>query len=230
MTGAADDRRAKLLKAIHASKRKIGLDDDTYRDLLERVTGLRSSKNLSVREMGRVLDAMHGRAAPEPVAVSAAGEGGPMGAKIRALWLTLWNLGVTRDNSDKALMTFVRRQTGRDAIRFLTAPQASQVIEALNAWAARTVDNGGGGVDWSAFPEGDTDPRARVLQAQWRRLYGLGWAKVGSPFALAGWLHAAGFTPNLASERRLDPRTADRAMRHLGGLIRRRLNEGDPKE
>ena len=120
-------------------------------------------------ELRRVLRAMHAAAGRDWIA------DGPHHRKIRALWLSAWNLGVTASRSEAALATFVKRQTGMDAAVWAHDPALSaKVVEGLKAWLARPVDKGGAGVDWSACagPDGPTDnPRLRVLEAQRRILH-----------------------------------------------------------
>jgi phage gp16-like protein len=55
MKRAADPRRQQLAR-IHAAKKAAGLDDDTYRALLERVTGLRSSADMTTAQRNAVLE------------------------------------------------------------------------------------------------------------------------------------------------------------------------------
>ena len=50
-------RRAELAK-IHIGKKQLSLDEETYRDLLERVTGARSSVELDAQARGHVIDEM----------------------------------------------------------------------------------------------------------------------------------------------------------------------------
>lgn len=57
-------RRARL-KAVHAEARRIDLDEDAYRDLVERVSGLhgpavRSAGDCSPAQLAAVLDALRG--------------------------------------------------------------------------------------------------------------------------------------------------------------------------
>lgn len=54
--GNAQLRRNKQIAAIHAAKRDLGMDEDTYRNMLEKVTGKRSSAGLSYDERQKVLD------------------------------------------------------------------------------------------------------------------------------------------------------------------------------
>jgi len=63
---------------IQIARRQLGLDDDTYRAILKRTVGVESSKDLSPRQVGRVLvelerlgfkpKASAGRAKPKPAA------------------------------------------------------------------------------------------------------------------------------------------------------------------
>lgn len=47
--------RNQRLAAIHMGKAELGLDDDTYRDMLEQITGKRSAKDLNNDELVKVL-------------------------------------------------------------------------------------------------------------------------------------------------------------------------------
>ncbi|WP_409362078.1 phage protein GemA/Gp16 family protein [Bartonella heixiaziensis] len=80
-----------------------------------------------------------------------------------------WNLGIIRDRSDKALLAFVKRQTGIDHIRFLRdSDDACRAIEALKGWLQRE-----GGVDWKGKKIQDSwqkMPGYLILCAQWKRL------------------------------------------------------------
>lgn len=58
--------RNSKLAAIHAEKKSAGLDDETYRSLLERVTGHRSAKDCSDRQLVDVLSEMR-RLAGKPL-------------------------------------------------------------------------------------------------------------------------------------------------------------------
>lgn len=158
------------LAAIHVAKKQLGLDDETYRDLLQRVTGKRSAGELTEAEAGRVLEEMRGKGFERGVRTAPAGAmklDGPYAAKLRALWITGWNLGVTNDRTDAALVAFVKRQTGIDHVSWLRdGAEASRAIEGLKAWLARAA-----GVEWStaraAMP---MDSKRAVIAAQQRIL------------------------------------------------------------
>jgi hypothetical protein len=55
-TKTAEERRKARIRAIHAERRRTpGLDDGTYRDLLEAKFGVRSSKDLNNTQMRELL-------------------------------------------------------------------------------------------------------------------------------------------------------------------------------
>lgn len=54
MKRPADPRRQQLGR-IHAGKKALGLDDETYRALLERVTGVRTSADMTTEQRNDVL-------------------------------------------------------------------------------------------------------------------------------------------------------------------------------
>lgn len=166
---------ARQIGAIHAIASKVGLDDDTRRDLIERETGKRSARDLSWAEAGRVIDCLKGlapaRTATAPTAKGAASLDGRYAGKLRALWISGWHLGVVHDRSDKALLSFVERQTGLSHLRFLHDPaEAALAIEGLKAWFAREAN-----VDWPHDRNADVgDLKLAVIAAQRRRLAALG--------------------------------------------------------
>ncbi|WP_375640671.1 regulatory protein GemA, partial [Bartonella sp. MM55XZML] len=94
---------------------------------------------------------------------------GKYAKKLQALWIAGWNLGIIRDRSDKALLAFVKRQTGVDHIRFLRdSDDACRAIEALKGWLQRE-----GGVDWRGKNREDSwrkKPSISILCAQWKCL------------------------------------------------------------
>lgn len=49
-------KKTRYLAPIHCAKRALGMDDESYRALLQRVAGVRSSRDLSPKAAGRVLD------------------------------------------------------------------------------------------------------------------------------------------------------------------------------
>jgi len=151
-----NDSRIKLVRAIRAACRRLGLDDDARHDIQEAITGKRSATKMSFAELGQVLDRLN------------KDWKGPSGhrahiGKIRALWWTLYWLGAVEEPNDRAIDAFVRRQTGVSALAFLDHRSSPAVVEALKSWAARE------GVQWQPHPAEHDDRRA-VVDALWTEL------------------------------------------------------------
>lgn len=161
MTAAARNR---LIGAVHAAKTAAGLDDDTYRDTLERIAGKRSAKDCTDVQLRAFLD--HVNASTGAPRHTRRRADGPQVGKLTALWWSLYHLDVIDNPSDAALAAFILRMTGVAALQWADAAQLATVIDGLKAMAARD-----GGVDWSPIKPGQPrDPRLAVATAQWKRL------------------------------------------------------------
>lgn len=200
------------LAKLHVAKKQLGLDDETWRDLLERETGKRSSKDMNDRERGRVLDALKNHGFKPASKGSRKGIEGKYAPKLQALWIAGYNLGLIRNRDDVALLAFVKRQTGIDHTRFLRyAEDGASAIEALKKWLERD-----GGVDWSKdrfLPDWTQANGYRIARAQHAKLCRL---EAGSAQPLSKWLSLAGF----ASPALLTDSSWIAAMNKLGSLIR----------
>ena len=89
-----------LMAKIHIAKKDLGLDDGTYRDVLWRVTGKRSCKNMLIGELEAVIKDMESRgftpkAAPKHgKKPSVVGKREPLMGKIHAMLTDMglhWN-------------------------------------------------------------------------------------------------------------------------------------------
>lgn len=162
------------IKLIHAEARRIGMDEENRRLLMERETGKDSSKDMTEAEAQTVILALRKLAGTRlgnrkrSQTVS-----GKFAGILRAMWLNAYNLGVIRNRDDKALIAFAKRQTGYDHTQFLTdGTAAGKVIDALKAMMARDA-----GVNWSQTGEKLSSAQSRtefnkrrVLAAQLRIL------------------------------------------------------------
>lgn len=121
----------------HLAKQDSSLDDDAYRSMLWTVARVKSSTELDFAGRKKVLDHLESRGfkrtKPQPRALA----DDPQSKMIRALWLQLHEVGKVRNPSESALATFVKRQTGRDALQWLNSREASAVIEELKQWLNR---------------------------------------------------------------------------------------------
>jgi Protein of unknown function (DUF1018) len=166
--GARGQVTAGQIGAIHAIAKRLRLDDDTRRAVIARETGKNSSRELTGAEAARVIDAL--KASLPPAARRAElSLDGAVAAKLRALWISGWNLGVVRARDDAALIAFVERQTGLSHPRFLREPaDARKAIEALKAMLAREA-----GVRWPPRHSPIVDVKRAVIATQLQRLVGL---------------------------------------------------------
>ncbi len=146
--GSQADARRRDLAAIHAAAATLGMDtadrdpSTPYRTVV-RVQGredVTSAAELTAAGRRRVLaylleqGRLAGRGAPPPRPRTVPASQLDV---IRGLWAQLGTAGALRDPSAEGLTAFVKRTTGVDAPRWLTAAQGSRVIEALKAWLAR---------------------------------------------------------------------------------------------
>lgn len=190
MTATASSRAMATkpqVAAIRTLQKRVGMDDDTYRAFLHTQAGVRSTKLLTASDAGRVIDALKDLAGQgKPLAKgSVTGLDTTVGRKLRALWISGWNLGLVRDRTDRAMLKFLERQTGVSHVKFLAPEHAYRAIEALKSMLSR------GGVVWPS-PSPHPSPRKRgegvepqngeagegqraaqkraVIDAQWQRL------------------------------------------------------------
>ena len=144
-------RRAAVTK-VQIARRELDLDDDTYRLMLERLTGQTSSTACTDAQLGRVLDELKAKgwtpkivhssgATPRRAAARSLSApkpaDHPVAKKARALWISLWNLAEVVDPSEAALEAFAKRQLGCERLQWADQPLGYRLIEALKAWAER---------------------------------------------------------------------------------------------
>ena len=135
------------LAAIHVAKKDRGLDEDAYRDMMERVAGVRSARELDANGARLVLleferlgfTGTNNRK-------GTAGDRRPIVQKARALWISLYQLDEVADRRDSALDAFTRRTVKKETLRFCTNGEAGQVVEALKSWLQRVGVSGRGRV------------------------------------------------------------------------------------
>jgi len=136
---APGNRRAMLAK-IHVARKQLALTEDSYRDLLRRITGQDSAGTLNDAGLDKVLAEFRrlGWKAPSGRTRSAK----PQIRMIRAVWADMAPL--LAQHGEDALRSFVQRQTrnaahpdGITAPEFLSPVMANRVLEGLKAWKRR---------------------------------------------------------------------------------------------
>jgi phage gp16-like protein len=139
--------RARDLAQIHIAKQQLGLDDDTYREMLFTVTRKRSASDLDAHERNQVLQHLMSRGwkpkqttAPRERVAKAP----PQVRLIYALWGLLARNGAIQDRSPSALRAWVRHwgqatpeDVGEGAPEMLPAPVRHRVAEYLIQWCLR---------------------------------------------------------------------------------------------
>ncbi|AKG11483.1 gp16 family protein [Moraxella bovoculi] len=134
--------KPKLIQLIHIGKSKLCLDDDTYRSLLVGMTGKDSTKAMNLLELQTVLARMKKlgfkptRATPTTQKTSKDNGTTDQLNLIRHLWHSLHELGAVRVNTETAMASYIKKQSGV-SIDELDMVQASRVIESLKKWQQR---------------------------------------------------------------------------------------------
>jgi phage gp16-like protein len=129
------------LAKVAIARKELGLDEETYRAVLTRLTGHESAKACTDRQLGLVLDEFKAKGwqpkpATKPYSPSLRLVDPPAIRKARALWISLHQLGVVRDRTDAALESFAVKQVGKP-LREADAARVYKLIEALKAMAER---------------------------------------------------------------------------------------------
>ena len=127
--------RDPLLAQMHVGRAQLGLEEDAWRDLLERVTGGRSASGLGEEAKRAVLAELKrlGFQARAPQGRFRKASGKPHVRLIFALWGELKRKGIWRNPDRSSLLAFVEKKTGRADPEWLSADEAGPVIEALKA-------------------------------------------------------------------------------------------------
>ena len=125
------DRRRKLIQLIHIGRAQVGLEEEDYRAMLEGLSGERSSAHMSIPQLEEALKALRsmGFRVRKRLPVRPQDKGYATDKQL-AYIKGMWEL-CARVKTEKALAAFVKRITGAEALRFLTACTARSVILAL---------------------------------------------------------------------------------------------------
>jgi phage gp16-like protein len=129
---------------INIAKDQLGLEEDDYRALLLRVTGVASLRAMTERQKIAVVEELKRKG----FRVTKGGKALPPSVKpyvrlIHALWSNCHRLGVIENGSREALRAFCKRFVahGVDGVAvdpdLLSSAQATPIIEALKKMEAR---------------------------------------------------------------------------------------------
>lgn len=119
-----NESRTKELAKIHCGKKALGLDDETYRAMLEQVARVRSAKDLDPRGRQKVIEYMRSKGAFPGDRHTANAEDKPELRKIRAML-----------RSDEKPISYgdaiAKRMWSRDRLEWCTREELRAVIAAL---------------------------------------------------------------------------------------------------
>ena len=135
----ANQHRRAMIAKIQIARKDLAMDEDDYRQIVFDKTGRTSLKEASEADLARVLDVMKAkgfRPIAKTGAVAAAQH--PMARKARALWISLYHLGVVHNASEQALEAFAARQLKCDKLVWARQSDAFRLIEALKDMARRS--------------------------------------------------------------------------------------------
>lgn len=114
--------KAKLVQLVHIAKQQLNIDDESYREMLKRLTNKTSSTKCTIVELHKVLHELQGKGAKVKffakktknlTAYSPATDDAKVKSeiahKIRAVWITMGKHGFLHDPSEQALNAYVRK-------------------------------------------------------------------------------------------------------------------------
>ena len=136
-----------LIKLIHVAKRDLGMENDSYRAIIKKVTKNRtdSTKDCTALELERVISHLKKAGfkvrkpkTAQPKEARPLATGGEV-SKVRALWLLLHEIGAVKNPSESALNAYVKRVTNIEDLSWLNGDQLTILIETLKKWAVRVL-------------------------------------------------------------------------------------------
>lgn len=138
------------LAAIHIAQKALGLSKEDAEYLKIGITGKASAADMTLPQrrmllahLSRLQAIKDGQPKPAYRGARRSLERSPgdqqdaRWSKARALWALLAQAGVVKLDTDAALTSYVKRQTGMEAWRFLNGYQVNTVIESLKRWCLR---------------------------------------------------------------------------------------------
>jgi len=146
--------KEKAIQLIHIAKQQLRMDELSYRMLLNELTGKNSTKQMTIIQLIKVLEAMENKGFKKTTkrhhspTTENAKVNSNIAHKIRAIWIEMGKQGMLRDGSERALNAWVRgvvnpiyQKRGQNIqilnVGALDNQMASLVLEMLKRWQAR---------------------------------------------------------------------------------------------
>jgi Mu-like phage E16 protein len=115
---------------IHIGKARLGMDDDTYRAFLQRLTGKSSSKDMTVGERARVLAEMTNLGAFKDARR-------PLTRQQRAClgkWYELRKRGIVHSKDKSSFNRYIKRYFGKNNLADLADEETNTLYNMLEGW------------------------------------------------------------------------------------------------
>ena len=115
---------------IHIGKARLGMDDDTYRAFLQRLTGKSSSKDMSTGQRARVLMEMTRLGAFKDARR-------PLTRQQRAClgkWYDLRKRGIVHSKDKSSFNRYIKRHFGKNNLADLADDETNKLYNMLEGW------------------------------------------------------------------------------------------------
>ena len=115
---------------IHIGKARLGMDDDTYRAFLQRLTGKSSSKDMSTGQRARVLMEMTRLGAFKDARR-------PLTRQQRAClgkWYDLRQRGIVHSKDKSSFNRYIKRYFGKNNLADLSDGETNKLYNMLEGW------------------------------------------------------------------------------------------------
>lgn len=115
---------------IHIGKARLGMDDDTYRAFLQRLTGKSSSKDMSTGQRARVLMEMTRLGAFKDARR-------PLTRQQRAClgkWYDLRKRGIVHSKDKSSFNRYIKRYFGKNNLADLSDGETNKLYNMLEGW------------------------------------------------------------------------------------------------
>lgn len=181
---ASTQHRRSMIAKVNIARQQLGMVEDDYRQILFDTTGEMSLKACDDRQLARMIDALKAKGfKPLPRPGDKAAQH-PMAKKARALWISLYQLGVVHNPSEQALETFAKRQLKCERLNWARQSEGFRLIEALKAMGRRK----GWQLETATGRHlGPIELKASLCQAILKRLKDLGVARMDWGLHDAAW-------------------------------------------
>ncbi len=139
------DNRGRYYKLLPIGKRALNWDEETYRFFLKEhgakeVKGKFSATTMDIGQLSQALEVMKkkGFKPQKKSSVSNISDWRKKRInKITAMWIALFEAGVIRDRSEKAMISWTATITKKARLEWASSEDLNACIEGLKTWSAR---------------------------------------------------------------------------------------------